>query len=172
MKSYAGIGSRETPRDVLDAFVVIGSYLAKHGYTLRSGGAQGADEAFERGCDQQNGAKEIFLPWSSFRSSTSSLVVSAPEAFSIAAKHHPRWDSLSDAAQKLLARNTHQILGWTFDSPSNFVVCWTKGGLGAGGTGQAIRVANAYGVPVFDAGRWTNIDEMKLSFNSFIKPLK
>jgi hypothetical protein len=29
---------------------------------LRSGGAGGADSAFETGCDQQCGVKEIYLP--------------------------------------------------------------------------------------------------------------
>ena len=48
---YAGIGSRETPGLMLGAFARIGEFLAKKGYTLRSGGADGADTAFEVGCD-------------------------------------------------------------------------------------------------------------------------
>ncbi|HRY03076.1 MAG TPA: hypothetical protein P5256_08115, partial [Beijerinckiaceae bacterium] len=31
-----------------------------------------------------------------------------------------------------------------------FVICWTKDARGGGGTGQAIRLARAHGVPVFD----------------------
>jgi hypothetical protein len=33
---------------------------------------------------------------------------------------------------------------------SKFVVCWTPGGLLKGGTAQAMRIAHAYGIPVFN----------------------
>ena len=57
---YAGVGSRETPQDVLKIMWKIGKHLADKGYTLRSGGARGADAAFENGCDSVMGSKEIF----------------------------------------------------------------------------------------------------------------
>lgn len=61
MMYYAGVGSRETPQDVLKIMWKIGRYLALNGYTLRSGGgAKGADTAFENGCDSVRGSKEIF----------------------------------------------------------------------------------------------------------------
>jgi hypothetical protein len=169
MKSYAGIGSRETPPDILLTFVSIGAFLAKHGYTLRSGGAAGADQAFERGCDLERGAKEIYLPWPRFEDSSSSLVVENSLAFEIAAKHHPRWESLSKGAQKLQARNSHQVLGWTLDDPCDFIICWTKNGKGSGGTGQALRIAKDRGIPVFDAGLYDQVDEVKQAFNEFYK---
>jgi hypothetical protein len=33
------------------------------------------------------------------------------------------------------------------------VICYTPGGRSGGGTGQAIRVAELYGIPVFDLAR-------------------
>lgn len=57
---YAGIGSRETPTFVLEAFKQIGEELAKLGVILRSGGASGADSAFEEGCDRVNGERDIY----------------------------------------------------------------------------------------------------------------
>ena len=48
---YAGIGSRETPPQVLEQMRKIGTFLAERHYVLRSGGAKGADTAFELGCD-------------------------------------------------------------------------------------------------------------------------
>jgi hypothetical protein len=33
------------------------------------------------------------------------------------------------------------------------VICWTSRGLGGGGTGQAIRIAKAHKIPVFDLGK-------------------
>jgi predicted Rossmann fold nucleotide-binding protein DprA/Smf involved in DNA uptake len=57
---YAGIGARETPDDVLHLMYLLGRKLATDGYVLRSGHADGADLAFEKGCDSVNGRKEIF----------------------------------------------------------------------------------------------------------------
>ena len=83
-KTYAGIGSRETPDDIIEFMMKCGAYLANKGYTLRSGGADGADLAFERGCDKYDGIKEIYLPWTGFNGSKSKLVVNKQEAFDIA----------------------------------------------------------------------------------------
>lgn len=167
MKYYAGIGSRETPSEVLDYFFKLGKFLAKTGLILRSGGAKGADKAFETGCDAVNGQKEIFLPWKGFEGSNSIFVVSNPKAFQIAEKFHPYWNNLSVGAKKLQARNTHQVLGWDLNTPSDFVICWTKNGSGAGGTGQAIRIAQAYNIPIFDAGKYSSTDEIKAAIKKF-----
>lgn len=50
MKYYTGIGSRETPEDIQSWMKAFAIRMQKHGYTLRSGGAGGADSAFEHGC--------------------------------------------------------------------------------------------------------------------------
>ena len=62
---YAGIGSRDTPRWVLDCMKKL-AYCLSDDFILRSGGADGADSYFEIGCDKGNGEKEIFLPWRGF----------------------------------------------------------------------------------------------------------
>lgn len=169
MKYYAGIGSRETPIKVLDFFTKLGKYLAKHDYILRSGHAEGADSAFEYGCVMVNGKKEIFLPWKNFGGSDSNLIVSNPKAYEIAQKYHPYWHNLKDGARKLQARNSHQVLGLDLETYSDFVICWTKNGSGSGGTGQAIRIAKAYDIPVFDAGKYDSIDEVKENLKEFLK---
>jgi predicted Rossmann fold nucleotide-binding protein DprA/Smf involved in DNA uptake len=46
---YAGIGARSTPPQILSVMTRLASKLEGMGYTLRSGGAAGADTAFERG---------------------------------------------------------------------------------------------------------------------------
>lgn len=86
MKYYAGIGSRNTPADILDLMTHLARRLDSRGYTLRSGGADGADAAFERGA--------------------------------------------------------------MLDTPSEFILCWTEHGSGKGGTGQALRIAATYNIPV------------------------
>ncbi|MGJ0846451.1 hypothetical protein ACR77J_07175 [Tissierella praeacuta] len=172
MNYYAGIGSRETPKDVLIVFEKLAAFLANQGFILRSGGAEGADKAFEIGCDSVNGKKEIYLPWKEFEGSKSNLIVNNPKAFEIAKQFHPYWYNLSQGAQKLQARNSHQVLGEDLNTPSKFIICWTKNGNGSGGTGQAIRIAKYWNIPIFDAGKYKDVDEMrrelKLFLNDFI----
>jgi len=169
MNFYTGIGSRETPKDVIILFKNIGKILGKTQYTLRSGHAIGADQAFEEGCDMVNGKKEIYLPWENFEKSNSNLIVRDKKAFEIAENFHPYWYNLKPGAKKLQARNSHQILGKDLNTLTNFVICWTKDGKGTGGTGQAIRIANYYKIPVFDAGRFSDIKILIEELKNFIK---
>lgn len=166
---YAGIGSRETPPEILGLFTTIGKYLANKNYILRSGHAEGADKAFEEGCNNARGKCEIYLPWSGFEGSNSKLVVNNPEAFKIGEKFHPYWYNLKQGAQKLQARNSHQALGEDLNTPSKFILCWTKNGNGSGGTGQCIRIAKAYNIPIFDAGLYKDIEEVKSKLKIFLK---
>lgn len=170
MKCYAGIGSRDCPKEILVLLSKTAFWLSNKDFVLRSGGAEGCDTAFEIGCDKANGKKEIYLPWSGFNKSKSQYVVKDKKAFDIAAKYHPRFATLKDGAKKLQARNSHQVLGWNLESPSLFVICYTKEGKGQGGTGQAIRIANDYAIPVFDFGKFKSIDEARSEFMTFIKP--
>lgn len=155
--TYAGIGSRKTPPAVLHTMKRIAERLEDRGYTLRSGGADGADKAFESGCLR----KEIFLPWPGFNGNDSSLNSPSAKASEVAAAVHPVFSRLSDAAKKLMARNSHQILGADLRSPVDFVVCWTPDGAESerertpetGGTGQAIALASRWGIPVFNLAR-------------------
>lgn len=142
---YAGIGSRETPPDVLKLMTAIATKLDTDGYTLRSGGAAGADQAFEAGATK----KEIYIPWPGFNGSTSNLLPT-PEAFLLAAMFHPAWARCRRGAKALHARNGHQVLGHNLKTPSDFVLCWTPGATGSGGTGQAIRIARMHQIPVYD----------------------
>ena len=59
-KYYAGIGSRLTPAPVLDLMNRIATHLVKKGWTLRSGGADGADTAFASGTWEDD--TQLFLP--------------------------------------------------------------------------------------------------------------
>ena len=166
---YAGVGSRVTPEPVQALFRSVAAYLAKEGYGLRSGAAKGSDAAFEAGCDDANGVKEIYLPWANFEGSDSKYIVKDKRAFEIAEQYHPKWERLNDGEKKLQARNSHQIFGWTLDVPSYFVICWTKNGSGEGGTGQAIRIAKANNLPIFDAGKHSDIKECRKALHQFLK---
>lgn len=178
MKAYAGIGSRETPAEVLADMRNIAHDLTCKGWTVRSGAADGADRAFEEGALDACSAgyyagsrprPEVYLPWPSFNEGNRAMLgtryyVTGPqaEAFEIAAQFHPAWANLAPAVRKLHARNVHQVLGPDVTTPilSSFVLCWTKGGSGGGGTGQALRIARHYGVPIFDLAITADYDRV------------
>lgn len=169
---YAGIGARKTPKNILELMSNIGEHYAKCGFILRSGGADGADKAFEIGCDRVNGKKEIYLPWKGFNGSTSEFILSSNEAYKIASEFHPSWDYLKSSVKGLHARNTHQILGSDLKTPSKFVVCWTEKGLDIGGTAQAIRLARGSGIKVFNIGAYENLRDFKLDLLNYTNSLE
>lgn len=145
---YAGIGSRETPPSVLAEMTNIATSLEVQGFILRSGAAPGADEAFEVGALDK---KRIYLPWKGFNESDGIVCGRHIKLRTIAAKFHPYWNYLTEPAKMLMTRNTAQVLGLEPEwKPSLFVVCWTPEGKGGGGTGQAIRIARDYKIPVYD----------------------
>ena len=57
---------------------------------------------------------------------------------------------MSDYVTKLMARNCYQVLGEDLKSPVDMIICWTPDGKAAGGTGQALRIANDNDIPVFN----------------------
>ena len=150
---YTGVGSKRTPNLILDVMTSIAGMLSSEGWILRSGGADGADTAFEKGVTN-NHLKEIYVPWIGFnnRVSRQDIVVCDPKAFEIAQRIHPAWLKLEKGSQKLHARNVHQVLGRTLNTPSRFLICWTPGGLPIGGTRTAIMVAKEWEVPVYNLG--------------------
>lgn len=155
--TYAGIGSRATPPEVLARIKRIAARLEERGYTLRSGGADGADSAFEAGCAR----KEIFLPWPGFNGRTSSFDMPSQAALDIASVLHPTFRRLAEPARKLMGRNSHQVLGMDLRTTADFVIAWTADGAeseqertpATGGTGQAIALASRWGIPVFNLAR-------------------
>lgn len=156
---YTGVGSRETPADVMAIMRALAAALARAGWKLRSGGAPGADSGFEEGARTiPDAALEIYLAWQGFNDNPSPLFQGRPEAFDIAKAAHPAWEQLSGAARKLHARNVFQVLGFSLDKPARMTVCWTPDGCesektrrrGTGGTATAIVLSERYKVPVFN----------------------
>jgi hypothetical protein len=112
---------------------------------LRSGGAPGADQAFERGARRVGGRVIVYRP------GIAEVLPDAfdrAEAFRLAEKFHPNWDACDAYARSCLARNALIVLGPHLDTPAKVLMCWTKDGKVCGGTGHAIRIAEAHGVKV------------------------
>jgi hypothetical protein len=161
MKYYAGIGARETPLKYKEYIKVISGALERLGYTLRSGGAEGADEAFEEGVENN---KEIYLPYSGFRgryADGKKFFEWTAGGMALAAQFHPAWDQCKYEAKKFHARNSHQVLGLDLQTPVDFVVCWTKNGEMVGGTSQALRIAQAHNIPIYNLGSPVGVSEIK-----------
>lgn len=167
---YSGIGSRSISNEMTILCKNIATLLAGEDWILRSGGAEGADAAFEEGCDLIQGKKEIYLPWKGFNGNNSSLFSISPEAYSYAKKFHPAYSRLSQGAIKLIARDTYQVLGKDLKTPSNIIVYCAetlKTGEVKGGTGQAIRIANHLNIPTFNI-----LDHSKLNIEEIIMLIK
>lgn len=161
---YAGIGSRETPQNILDKMKEVASLLSSKKYELRSGGAKGADSAFEEGVQNDKSTK--------YNNTTIFYTKDATDTTrKIASEMHPNIEAMKESVYKkaiangkseseaknsaqyahdLQARNTNQIFGDNLDTPVDFVLAWTKDGKDTGGTGQAIRMAEAKGIPVIN----------------------
>lgn len=165
-KYYAGIGSRQTPYPILIYMGKIARILGcTLGYTLRSGGCHGADQAFENGCDSVNAKKEIFLPWKGYENRKDFILSSPTEnAIKLAEELHPSPEKLKPSFKKLHGRNSHIVLGEHLDSPVSFIICWTTS---CGGTQQALRIASKYNIPVFNL----YLDEHKKFLDGYIKNL-
>jgi len=162
---YTGIGSRDVPEVYQNILRTIAKSLAEKGYTLRSGGAKGADTAFEEGALDAKGKMEIYLPWGKFNgrsdkedgyySTRDSHYDFYKKAKEVAAKFHPAWDNLNDGSKMLHTRNVHQILGLDVETPSKFLVCYSEANAPykegfVGGTGQALRIATSLKLPIYN----------------------
>ena len=154
---YAGIGARATPAAVLADMETIAAWLARTGWTLSSGGADGADAAFAAGAPAEQ--RTVWLPWRGYnghRGPDCRVLSTAAMAacIEIAAPLHPAWERCSPAVRKLHARNA-AVLGLTLDRPVDAVVAFTSEGRVEGGTGMAIRIAEANDIPVLNLGSMT-----------------
>ncbi len=143
---YTGVGSRETPSEILALMTRIAAFLVRSGFQVSTGDAGGADAAFRRG-----DAKAIV-----YRASDAT-----PMTIAIAKELHPAPQHLGEFPLKLMARNTNQVFGPDLSYRTAFLVCWTPDGCEChrdrqritGGTGQAISLASFAGRPVFNLRR-------------------
>ena len=143
--TYAGIGSRQTPPEVLKQMTEVAKELESKGYTLNTGVTfggkkEGADKAFDDGTTKKN----LFSP--------ENQGARAKEQ-AIAKEIHPNPNALTAGALKLMARNTNQVFGDDLNTPVDFVLFYakeTKGIRPEGGTGQAVEMARLKGIPAIN----------------------
>ena len=172
-KAYNGAGSRETPTHIADIMEEVGFKLSQEGWTLRSGGADGADNAFQAGASNSFSEviPEIYLPWYGFNSLYTQPCLMFPSSYKnwtqaqqIAKEIHPNWEACSDGAKSLHSRNIYQVLGQDLDSPSKFLICWGKEdrqGDVLGGTRTAWMLAKKNNIPCFNLNRKEHLERIQ-----------
>lgn len=176
MVAYSGIGSRETPVEVLGVMEDAAYRLARIGFVLRSGKAAGADAAFQRGAQKYHAMEtsrspssiaEIYIPWKGFKGGDGLIDLYDILPDSLDKKFpgyedmrwdwvkevHGGWERLSQGARKLHERNVHQLfgpdLGNAYLNQSKFVLYYapeTKRGDPKGGTATAVNLAKKQGI--------------------------
>ena len=136
-KYYAGIGARNTPDPILSKMENFAKALNDLGYHLRSGGAKGADSAFERATPYT--CREIFTEKDA-----------TPESIQLTKYYHPNWKACNELMKRFHGRNLMIILGKNLRTPVDFVVCYTWNGKESGGTGQALRIAYGNKITIYN----------------------
>ena len=145
-RRYAGIGSRSVPPDMQERITRVAAWLARAGYTLRTGDAAGSDAAFRAGVEQVGGALEVYTARDA-----------DDRTRAIARAVHPAPQRLKPFALDLMARNAYQVFGRHLDTPVDFILFWTPDGVEdrrpQGGTGQAVELGLRSGIPVVNMAR-------------------
>jgi len=178
-RAYAGIGSRQTPKEICEQMTDIASVLDGIGWTLRTGGAKGADLAFADGASFAQ--IEEFIPWHKFspeRIGVEPIILNQTrEVYDLAQKYwdsrpddvdegkYCDWTSLRDTTKLFMMRNVHQILGKDLKTPSKAVICWTPNGAMKGGTSFAMWIAMCHSIPIFNLANPTALERMETFFD-------
>ncbi|URC22724.1 hypothetical protein KASHIRA_01500 [Serratia phage vB_SmaM-Kashira] len=195
---YTGIGSRDIPAEVVSIMEDAGYRLAKMGWVLRSGKADGSDAAFQRGMQKyviDSGISdykrlaEIYIPWDNFTGgqglrdhwdiSLNQIDILFPEHSAMRkewmSEVHPAPERLSQGAEKLHLRNVHQVFGPNltdaFINQSKFVLYYAKEdkkGNPKGGTATAVNLAKKTGIRVLNLLNQEGRDKLE----SFLKQME
>ena len=151
-----GIGARSTPDEFLGLLTELGKEARERDWWVRSGHAEGADYAFEKGAQDRC---IVYLPWRGFNKDLPLLGISRysdlrEDVPDVVYRHDPyAGDHLSQGVKLIKSRNVYQVLGEDLKSPSDLVVCWTSCGGHVGGTALALRIARANNIPVVNLGK-------------------
>ncbi len=156
IEAFAGVGSRTITEKEEKLIERIARQLSKK-FVCYSGNAPGADQAFQRGSD---GRCVLYLPWMGFESEAYPYINAldvfdlgkSPEGMQSVKDFHPN-PNLKYGAKMMMARNYHQIMGYkTYPKVSFVVFCADEDEKGnvSGGTGQAVRIARAKGIPTIN----------------------
>lgn len=147
---FTGIGSRLIDSKHINLLYKIACLLEQDDWKCRTGDASGSDSVFRDAYSTNPRNLSIYTP----AQIQIDLCGNASKAKEIMYKYHPNPDAVkrNKFSECLLARDVYQVLGPSLEEPSKIVICYTQEGKLIGGTAMAIRIANAYGIPVLNIG--------------------
>jgi hypothetical protein len=156
-RPYAATGNKEMPESFKPLIQRIGRNLEKAGYMLRTGGMEGLEDVIEKSATKL----ELHLPFKDFDGKNSKFTYTSDFVKGIAKMFHTSFDTLKPVVQTFLAKNVRLVLGKDGKSPALFLVVWTEDGaetaaektFKTGNSGNAIAIANAIKIPVFNLVR-------------------
>lgn len=173
MDAYTGVGSRKMIGHYSYKARDVARTLSDNCYTLITGDCpEGGDAVFWEYGDSYSRARFGPVGRYSYQDDVKVIEKDNPAynvAYRIAEYTHPAWRWLPDWMKELHTRNVFQVLGSRAAEPTEFMVCWTPDGAErgsetskkTGGTGTAIRIADAFGVPVFNLQREDAIQRLE-----------
>lgn len=147
---FTGIGSRLIDSKHINLLYKIACLLEQDDWKCRTGNASGSDSVFRDAYATNSYNLSIYTP----AQVQIDLCGNASKAKEIMYKYHPNPDAVrcNKFSECLLARDVYQVLGPNLREPSKIIICYTQNGELKGGTTMAIRIANAYGIPVLNIG--------------------
>lgn len=164
MKTYAGIGNKKTPENIINIIKIVAILLSHDKYVCATGACTGADQAFAEGTIMANGFVHLHVPWESYEIGWRSklkghirtfvLKDDDVEAYNTVAIFHPAYHKLSPSVKALHARSYNIVKN------ASFMVCWTEDGQVTGGTGQAIKIATYFHLPIYNLGNEKTFNDM------------
>lgn len=180
-KVYATIiGSREVTPIEIERLEVIAEYLARLGYVLRSGGAEGSDSVVTK----MNVEREIILPWNGFNNLYGNIkdgiyianqLPDYRKAQELAKKIHPAPQFLKSSTLALHTRNMYQITGTIGMKRANLskVVVYAakvdENLVPIGGTRTAVQFAKACKIPCYNMRYLQDYEEILHKLEEYLE---
>lgn len=156
-RPYVITGNKDAPVSVIEAMKRIVKDLEALGYTTRTGGLEGPDQAVE----PISTRLELYLPWQGFNNKESKFYFNTATALVAAGKFHPTFESLSGPVKAFLSKNARMVLGEKLNSSAHLLICWSEDGVETakektvrtGNIGHVIAIANTMRIPIFNLGK-------------------
>lgn len=169
-KTYACIGSRKTPANIIKLTIRFTNILAELGYAMYSGGCpEGMDKAGQYGAyahgSSDKSKNRIYSSWEGMSGIKHNPEFGAyvpqdhfdnyEQAQALGLKARGSWEGLGRGGIAHHSRNPYQVLGDDLQSPVDFVLTWApyarKGApYVTGGTATAVKIAVEHNIPIYN----------------------
>lgn len=172
-RCYVGVGFGNPSKELNSIVKQIAESLNEANYVLRSDGEDGVSALFAKYASE----KEIYLPYKDYNNIDSELCKTTREAEHIASRFHPCFNDLKSTDRKAISRYSHVMLGKDLRHLASFMICYTddkaesikEKTANTGIIGQAIAIASAMAIPVYNLAKEDCLDRLNKKLNIHIK---